>query len=184
MRLIANTQLYNIKIITMNMTDKILKIFSNTPLFIFIVSVFALLAAYISEYIFGLKPCVLCYYQRYAYWAAIGICILCFLIQTKINKLYLLLNILALIALATEVGIAFFHMGVEYKWFEMLSGCKGSMGYLDTITTPDKASSEIVIPCDKPAFVYILSMAGWNVVYSLGALIVALIFFIRKLKNG
>lgn len=156
----------------------------NIPLFILIASGLALAGAYLSEYVFGLAPCLLCYYQRYAYWAVMALCIIALIAKNHSRKTYLLFTLLAIVGLLIETGIAFFHMGVEYKWFEMLSGCKGSLDYLDTITTLDNIDYEPVIPCDQPPFVYILSMAGWNMIYAFAIFAISLRFSIRNIKNG
>ena len=152
--------------------------------FLIVMSVIALGGAYISEYALGLTPCVLCYYQRYAYWGIIIICLLCVWLQKYSKKLSMVFTIMAIIGVCVEIAIAFFHMGVEYQWFEMLSSCKGSINYLDSISSLETIPNEVVVPCDKPQFVYVLSMAGWNVLYALLMLVVSLILYVRNVRNA
>ena len=156
------------------------RIFLNVPLFILITSVVALVFAYISEYMFDLLPCNLCYYQRYVYMSAILTSISAILLSAK-NKLFILFSILSILIILVGAGVAFFHMGVEYKWFEQLSGCEGDINYLDNIKLGDFSDAGAV-PCDKPQFEFILSMAGWNFIISLLIAIYTFIIFIKFRK--
>lgn len=151
---------------------------ARTAFFILIASVAALLFAYITEYGFGMKPCTLCYYQRYAYMAAIITALMAWILQNQ-PKLSLTATILALLSIIAEVFIALFHTGVEYGWWKWESACTGSLDYLTRIDNP-LPEDILVIPCDQPAFTLLLSMAGWNTVY---ALIIALISIIILIKN-
>jgi disulfide bond formation protein DsbB len=143
-------------------------------------SVFALLLAYISQYVFGLQPCPLCYYQRYPYWAAIAIGVILFYIPFNYKKIYGLILIIAISLLIVDAGTAFYHMGVEYKWFGGLAECGDdtSAGSVQDLLAQIEATN--AIRCDEPAFVIILSMAGWNFVYLLAMIAATLLVFFKK----
>lgn len=143
-------------------------------------SVFALLSAYISQYVFGLQPCPLCYYQRYPYWGAIAVGIILFHIPFDYKKIYGLILIIAISLLIVDAGIAFYHMGVEYKWFSGLQECgaDASANSVEDILAQIEATN--AIRCDEPAFVAILSMAGWNFVYLLAMITASLWIFLKK----
>lgn len=126
----------------------------------------ALLAgAFAFQYIGGLAPCQLCLYQRWPHAAAVLIGALALMIPGAALPIFG-----ALAALATA-GIGVFHVGVEQKWWEGLATC--TAGSLSGISTEDLLNPDIIVApivrCDQIAWQMLgLSMAGWNVVLSLG----------------
>src|SRR5215475_10667509 len=91
----------------------------------------ALCIAWIAQYGFGLAPCELCYWQRYGYWAAIALGVVAILQPSGTSRRTVALSLLALAFLAVA-GIAFFHVGVEHKWWEGTTACTG--GSLEGLT--------------------------------------------------
>src|SRR5689334_10219015 len=87
------------------------------------VSISALAAAYIAQYGFGLKPCILCLYQRTPYAVAIALGLLALLIPRLAHALL----ILAALTFLAGAGIAGFHAGVEYGWWKGLPSCGGDI---------------------------------------------------------
>ncbi len=128
----------------------------------------ALCIAWIAQYGFALAPCELCYWQRYAYWAAIGLGILAILQPARSSRRTLALWLLGLAFLA-GAGIALFHVGVEQKWWPGLATCTGQIGA--GMSAEDLASAIENAPitrCDEPAWtLFGLSMAGYNLLYAL-----------------
>ncbi len=132
-------------------------------------SLLALLLAYISQYIFGLQPCILCHYQRIIFWlislnSLIFLCI-------KSSKTQLVGQIIAIILLLANIGIAGFHSGVERKIF-FLGSCSAQNLELENITDPSLLFSALqktnAVRCDEPQFKFLgLSMADYNVFYCL-----------------
>ena len=105
---------------------ELIKTIKTTPLYIggLILGVLflALGMALISQYVFGLHPCVLCIYQRWPYVIAIilGILVMMFKNNVKASALFVGLSSLTFFA---NSAIAFFHSGVERHWWEGLKGC-------------------------------------------------------------
>jgi len=157
------------------------------PVLLFLASATPLSMAYISQYFFGLHPCELCLYQRIPYAVNIVLSLLILFIPSVIpyfvsiiaeivkkltpDTFYLSavewLLVLCGISFLCGGVMAFFHTGVEYKWWEGLSGCTS----VDLGTTIEEIRAAIMVAplvrCDEPAFIFLgLSMAGWNVVYS------------------
>jgi len=132
------------------------------------VAVAALCIALIAQYGFGLAPCELCYWQRYGYWAAIGIGVVAIFSPAGSALRRVLLWLLALAFLATA-GIALFHVGVEQKWWQGLATCSGDLG--GAVSTQDILSAienAPIVRCDEPAFVLFgISMAGYNLILAL-----------------
>lgn len=132
----------------------------------------ALLAgAYISEYVFGLYPCEMCWWQRWPHFAALVPAILAFC--TGNTGLQRVLTALAALAILTSGLIGGFHAGVEYGWWEGLTTC-GS----DIAAGGDTLESILNAPlirCDvAPWSLFGISLAGYNFLLSCGGAIAIL----------
>lgn len=137
---------------------------------IFAGSAALLMGAYMFEIWGGLSPCPLCLLQRYFHFAVVPIGVTAFLVPNRRWRMALLgLGVLVLIGSA---GMALFHVGVEWKWWEGLPGCAGGLdggGFSSDPTKMLKQAEAGPGPrCDEIAWsMFGLSMAGWNVVASL-----------------
>ncbi len=133
----------------------------------------ALAAAYAFQYIGGLLPCHLCWQQRYAHFAALGLGILALLIPKTI--LARLLPLAGGAAALTSAAYASFHTGVERHWW--LSECSSSP--IANISAKDllaQIQAAPVVKCDQVAWQMLsLSMASWNMLLSLALLALWLI---------
>ncbi|NHB77225.1 disulfide bond formation protein B [Rhodobacter sp. M37P] len=121
--------------------------------------------AFAFQYIGGLAPCQLCLYQRWPHAAAIGIGVLA-LVTGRRGLAWAG----ALAALATA-GIGVFHVGVEQLWWEGLATCTaGSISGISAADLLDPTKDvAAVVRCDEIAWTLLgISMAGWNVILSLG----------------
>ena len=125
----------------------------------------ALLAgAYLSQYVGGLHPCEMCYWQRWPHFAAVALAALAFLFAAPTRNARLLTGLAAL-AIAVSGAIGVFHAGVEYGWWEGLTRCAsaGPMTLDDIMNVP-------LVRCDEVQFKFLtISMAGWNALISLGS---------------
>lgn len=123
--------------------------------------------AYISQYGFGLYPCEMCWWQRYAHFIALAFAIVAFMVGGK--RWPVLFAALAILASGLIGG---FHAGVEYDWWEGLTRCatvtSGGGSSLDAILNAP------VIRCDvAPWTLFGISLAGFNFIFSTaGALLV------------
>ena len=87
---------------------------------IFLISIFAVITAFIAEYGFNLFPCEMCLKQRYPYYFIIII----FIFFYFINKKYLFwFNILGELALFYGLFYSAWHVGIEQKIFEVSTTC-------------------------------------------------------------
>jgi disulfide bond formation protein DsbB len=133
----------------------------------------ALLAgAYGSQYLGGLAPCEMCWWQRYPHFAAAPLALLAFFIGNPGVKRVLVA--LAAFAILTSGLIGGFHAGVEYGWWEGLSTCS---------TVPTGTAEEVMkqilnaplIRCDvAPWTLFGISLAGFNFLLSTGGAIAIL----------
>ncbi|MBL6664752.1 MAG: disulfide bond formation protein B [Rickettsiales bacterium] len=141
-------------------------------------SFIALLGAYIAEFGFNLQPCILCLYQRKPFFGIIALTILA--IALFKNKEYQRLAFFGcLILLFINILIASYHVGVEQKIFKGPSSCSNSQN-LNQITDLEELEKALAkastIKCSEPAFILLnISMAGWNVIYCLALLLLAIL---------
>ncbi|MFC0206269.1 disulfide bond formation protein B [Novosphingobium soli] len=117
--------------------------------------------ALVSEYVFGLHPCEMCWWQRYPHMLAIALAALAFFWRP-------VRPLVAVAALAVLVSglIGGFHAGVEYGWWEGVTACTASP--LATGGDPLAAIMNApLIRCDvAPWSLFGVSLAGWNFLFS------------------
>ncbi len=117
-----------------------------------------LLGAYGFQYLGGLAPCEMCWWQRYALMATLALALAGAL--AGFSRPLLLLAVLALLA---NVAIAMFHVGVEQHWWQGITACASTSGgsLTDLLAQP-------LVRCDAiPWSLAGISMAGWNGIVSL-----------------
>ncbi len=146
------------------------------PLFIALASALVLGTALASQYLGGLRPCELCYWQRYPYWATIALGTIGVLVARRSARLAAALAALAGLVFLIGAGIAFFHVGVEQHWWAGTSSCGASGG---TITSLEELRRQLegapIVRCDEPAWTLVgISMAGFNLLASLALAAIAL----------
>ena len=114
-----------------------------------------------SQYIGGLHPCEMCYWQRWPHWAAIALAAVAFWLPRQAR----LLTALAASAIAVSGAIGVLHAGVELGWWEGLTRCTagGALSLDDLMKVP-------LVRCDQVQWSLLgISMAGWNAIISLGS---------------
>ncbi|WP_299692456.1 disulfide bond formation protein B [uncultured Tateyamaria sp.] len=123
-----------------------------------------LLGAFAFQHLGGLPPCKLCIWQRYPHAVAIVLGAVAVLIPAPI-----LLAAGALAALATA-GVGGYHVGVEQGWWEGPTSCSAQgVSGVDAGALFDQIMAAPIVRCDDIAWQFAgLSMAGWNMVISLG----------------
>ena len=135
-----------------------------------------LASVFIMQYGFGLHPCPLCEWQRLPYASVLVLCLLAALhaAHPRIVQLHLAMTILIFLAGA---GLAFYHTGVEYKWFPGPAGCTGgnSAGLSLEELRAAIMAAPLVSCADATAKFLGLSLAAWNIVASLGFAALALL---------
>ncbi len=116
--------------------------------------------AYISQYVFGLYPCEMCWWQRYPHFAAVVLA-LAALVQPR-QKLW---PLLAGLAILTSGLIGAFHAGVEYHWWQGITDCAttAKLGGDPLAAILDAP----IVRCDAPAWTLLgISLAGFNFLIS------------------
>ena len=130
-----------------------------------------------SQYIGGLHPCEMCYWQRWPHGAAILLAALAFTAPASSPRSRTL-TLLAAAAIAISGAIGVYHAGVEAGIFEGFTTCTATRGMSlqDIINAP-------LVRCDQVQWsLFGISMAGWNAIMSLtgAALIVTLALKARR----
>ena len=95
------------------------------PLLIALVSFVVVGSAFASQYIGGLNPCRLCWYQRIPYGITIVVGLIAAWASTRNPRLAGMLALLCAVAFAGGATVAAFHVGVEQGWWTASSACTG-----------------------------------------------------------
>src|SRR5215510_9878348 len=95
-----------------------------------------ILGAWFFQYVVGLKPCPLCYEQRYAYYFAIPLAALVILGESVGSKRKVLIAALAVTAagMLWNAGLGVYHSGVEWHLWAGPRDCSGALEGLGSAT--------------------------------------------------
>ena len=145
----------------------------------------ALLAgAYGSEIWGGLFPCEMCWWQRYAHFAALALGLLA-LAGARLPDRGRSLVWLAALAILTSGGIGAYHAGVEAGVFEGFTQCTSAAGGGSPADMLKSILDAPLIRCDQVQFEFLgISMAGWNAIISIGFALVILWLSFRKPRRS
>lgn len=129
----------------------------------------ALLGGALSfQYIGGLYPCEMCWWQRYPHGAAIVLAALALAAGARPARRWLVAA--AGLAVAVSGAIGVYHAGVEQKWWQGITACSAK----PIVGSPDEMLRQIlatpIVRCDAIPWSWLgISMAGWNAIISLTA---------------
>lgn len=132
-----------------------------------LVAIAALGAAFTAQFVFDMKPCILCLYSRIPYALLIPVCLAALLRPEKDQRLFL---ILIMVLFFASFCISLFHVGVEQHWWELSGGCP--VEKLDTTKSSEQMLAELLAtplaPCDKVAWrLFGVSIVIWNAALAL-----------------
>ncbi|MCG6121858.1 MAG: disulfide bond formation protein B [Microvirga sp.] len=132
--------------------------------------------ALVFEHGFGMRPCLLCLYQRWPYYVGVPLAALVAIVARSERAARAGLALVGLVFLASA-ALGAYHAGVEWGIFLGPNGCGGEpatpaagmdafLSQLETVR---------VIDCSQPAWIFLgLSMAGWNALVSVAIAVLAL----------
>lgn len=155
-------------------------------IFITLFSCFALLTAFTSQYYFKLDPCKLCLYQRYPYLAIFILGLTYLIFFSKKEKMLAIFFYVIGFLIAIECLIAGYHMLVEYGVINEIISCQASNLFdsiNDEVALREFLTNAPALSCKDPAFKFILSMAGWNFVFSLSVSIAWIIVIVKQYRK-
>jgi disulfide bond formation protein DsbB len=138
--------------------------------------------AYGFQYVWAhLWPCEMCWWQRYAHFAAIAFAVLA-LLAGRMRDRGRALVWLAALAILVSGGIGFYHAGVELKIFPGFTQCTASLSGSAQDMLND-VFNRPMIRCDDVQWSWLgISMAGWNAIVSLLSGLAILWLSLRKPK--
>lgn len=127
-----------------------------------------------SQYLGGLHPCEMCYWQRWPHGAAIVAAALAFTTPAR-TPLSRTLVLVAALAIALSGAIGVYHAGVEAKIFQGFTTCTATGA-----RTLQEIMNQPLVRCDQIQFSFLgISMAGWNAILSLGGAAVILFLTLK-----
>jgi disulfide bond formation protein DsbB len=133
-----------------------------------------------SQYLGGLHPCEMCYWQRWPHGAAIALAALAFTAPAESSRSRSL-TLLAAAAIAVSGGIGVYHAGVEAKIFEGITTCTALPRGASTADLLKQISQAPLVRCDQVQFQFLgISMAGWNAILSLGGAALIAMLLLRR----
>ena len=123
-----------------------------------------LIGAIAFQVLGGLPPCKLCIWQRWPHGVAIGLGVL------ALANGHRFLPVLGCLVVLAGAGVALYHTGVEFAWWEGPNTCtSGSIDNLSTEQLLDQILNAPIVRCDEVLWsLFGLSMAAWNGIISLG----------------
>ena len=132
-----------------------------------------------SQYLGGLYPCEMCYWQRWPHGVAILLAALAFTAPAASARSRTLV-LLAALAIAVSGAIGVYHAGVEAKIFQGFTQCTALAKGGTTEELLRQITHAPLIRCDEVQFHFLgISMAGWNAILSLGGAALILLFTLR-----
>lgn len=137
-----------------------------------------LAGAYVSQYGFGLFPCEMCWWQRYAHFAALALGLVSLAAHPRAPWIGL-----AGLAVLVSGLIGAFHAGAEYGWWEGFTTCSSNLGSAggDPLAAIMNAP---LVRCDvAPWTLAGVSLAGFNAVFS-GLAAVAIFVLVGKSRHA
>ena len=124
----------------------------------------------------GFEPCELCLKQRLPYYAALPLAAAAVFLARNggTAAARALLGLLAAIFFAGAV-LAFYHAGVQWKFWAGPTGCTGDFVKPASMEAFRQQLSQVrVVRCDEASFrLFGLSLAGWNFLVSTGLALLA-----------
>jgi disulfide bond formation protein DsbB len=142
-----------------------------------------LAGAFGSQYLGGLYPCEMCWWQRYPHMAAVLIAALAFTSQPT-SRPSRALTQLAALAIAVSGAIGVYHAGVELKIFEGFTTCTATSAGVSTSDLFKQIAGAPLIRCDQVQWSFLgISMAGWNAILSLGGAAIIAFLTVRSARS-
>jgi disulfide bond formation protein DsbB len=140
-----------------------------------------LLAAFAFQYVGGLQPCILCWWQRYPYMVTIVLALIAVALAPARPPVARALLGLCAVVFLVGAGIAAFHVGVEQHWWQGTAECGANFGPAGSVDElRRRLLAQAVVRCDDITWsLFGISMAGYNFLLSL----VLAVFAIRAAQS-
>lgn len=147
---------------------------------LFVLSVAVLATAWGFELIGGYAPCPLCLQQRWAYYFAIGVCMIALLaLKLSMRKIALVLISLVGFFYLYNSGLGLYHAGVEWQFWLGPAECSGAISEASG-SLIDRINSQRIVLCNEAPWRFLgLSFAGYNMLISFGLAVLSFAIALR-----
>jgi disulfide bond formation protein DsbB len=137
----------------------------------------ALACVYFIQYVLLIAPCPLCLEQRIAYYICVPLAALLWLgAGNRASRKVLMLGFIVIAGfMLWNTGLAAYHAGVEYKFWQGPTDCTGPIDKFGSVGNMLNQLQRIsLVRCDQVAWSFLgISLAGYNVLLSLALAAVA-----------
>ena len=129
-----------------------------------------------SQYLGGLTPCEMCWWQRYPHMVALALALAGFFVPGRA------LVWLAALAIAASGAIGIYHAGCELHFYQCITQCTSTVSAgMSTDDYLKAIMSAPMIRCDDIQWSLLgISMAGWNAILSLGSALLILWLSLKR----
>ena len=133
--------------------------------------------ALVFEHVFGYQPCALCLEQRTPYYVSVIVALLAAFAGAGRAPGGIARGLLGLVGLAMlyGLGLAIYHSGVEWHFWQGPTDCSGPVADLGSAgSLLSRLDTVKVIRCDEVQFRFLgISLAGYSVLISLAMAAIA-----------
>ncbi len=158
----------------------------------FVFAVFMLGSAYILEFAFHYKPCIMCLYERVPYiimivMGMVYLTVITLRSQKAFATLKPVLASIMLCCIVASVALSVYHIGIEQGIIEATEKCNSAGELTSSISIEDLKnafSRTKLSDCRKPEFVLLgISLVGYNLIFNLVLLLVSAVSFVRRRRK-
>ena len=140
-----------------------------------------LAAAFGSEYLGGLYPCEMCWWQRWPHMAALAFAAVAIAGGGRLPDRGRSFVWLAALAILVSGLIGVYHAGVEAGIFEGITHCAAVDGSGSAEDVLNRIMNAPIIRCDQIQWqLFGISMAGWNAILSIASALVILWLSLKR----
>jgi disulfide bond formation protein DsbB len=146
-----------------------------------------ILTALYYQFVVGLRPCPLCFEQRYAYYFSIPLAVMVIMGEQVGASRKVLLAALTMIAVGMlwNSALGVYHSGIEWKLWAGPQECSGAIDLGTGGGLLNQLQSISVVRCDEASWRFLgISMAGYNAMISLTLAAIALWGVLTARRQG
>lgn len=142
-----------------------------------VVGALTIAVVYFFQYVLLILPCPLCLEQRISYYVCVPLALLLLLGANHgaARKVMLLGFLVIAVVMLWNTGLAVYHAGVEWKFWQGPIDCSGPIDKFGSVSTMLQQLQRIsVVRCDEASWRFLgISLSGYDALVSLGLAAVA-----------
>ena len=136
-----------------------------------------IIGVFVLQYFFNVAPCKLCYMQRYPYYCAFAVCVGAYLLPERARPYAFLVSGFIFLV---SVGLGVYHMGVQWGFWLGPQDCSDTNSIVSDNADQLLAQLETLtlVSCSEVNFyLFGFSLAAWNTIASIFAVLTCLLFW-------